>query len=85
MTVRDRNGPKRIRAEITVDMSDGICMIIRDDGEIFDITDADARATSFRTYFVSNLMMAIPARRNMTTTSFNRNVFKIDKTQGGGK
>ena len=85
MTVRDRNGSKKIRAEISVDMSDGICLIIRDDGEIFDITDADARATSFRTYFVSNLMMAIPARRNMTTTSFNRNVFKIDKNQGGGK
>ena len=81
MTVRDRNGGKKILAEVSVDVSDGICIIIRDDGEIFDITDADARATSFRSYFVSNLMMAIPARRNMTTTSFNRNVFKIDNTK----
>ena len=81
MTVHDRNGAKEIRAEVTVDTSDGVFIIIRDDGEIFDITDADARATSFRTYFVSNLMMAIPARRNMTTTSFNRNVFKIDNTK----
>ncbi len=88
MTVRDRNlgGPRsraarrphgRIRAEVSIDVSDGISVIERDDGEIFDITDADAKATSFRAYFVSNLMMAIPARRNMTTTSFNRNVFRL--------
>ncbi len=77
MTVHDRNAGRRIRAEVTIDLSDGVRVIERDDGDIFDITDVDARATSFRAYFVSSLMTTIPARRNMTTTSFNRNVFRI--------
>ena len=42
-----------------------------------DITDADARVSSLRSYLVSNLMTAIPCRRNLTTTGFNRNVFKL--------
>ena len=77
MTVRDKNAGRKIRAEVTVEASDGIGVIERDDGVIFDITDVDMHATSFRSYFVSNLMMEIPVRRNMTTTSFNRNVFRI--------
>jgi len=85
MTVYDRNAPRRIRAEVTVDVSDGITVVERDDGVLFDITDVDARALSFRSYFVSNLMLAIPVRRNMAATSFNRNVFRIDKKQGDGK
>jgi Na+-driven multidrug efflux pump len=78
MTVFDRNAGKKILAEVTLDLSDAPRIILRDDGEIFDLTDADAMATSFRIYFVSCLMAAIPARRNMTTTSFNRNMFQID-------
>ena len=42
MVVRDRNAGKRIRAEVTVDLNDGLMLILRDDGEIFNITDADA-------------------------------------------
>ena len=63
--------------EVTVDLGDGVTLVLRDDGEIFDITDADARVSSLRSYLVSNLMTAIPNRRNLTTTGFNRNVFKL--------
>ena len=42
-----------------------------------DITDADASVSSLRSYLVSNLMTALPNRRNLTTTGFNRNVFKL--------
>ena len=77
MAVLGRNAGKRIKAEITVDLNDGLELVIRDDGEIFDITDADARVSSLRSYLVSNLMTAIPGRRNVTTTGFNRNVFKL--------
>ena len=77
MVVRDRNAGRLIKAEITVDLNDGLTLVLRDDGEIFDITDADARVSSLRSYLVSNLMTAIPNRRNLTTTGFNRNVFKI--------
>ena len=77
MVVSDRNAGKHIKAEITVDLNDGLTLVLRDDGEIFDITDTDARISSLRSYLVSNLMTAIPSRRNLTTTGFNRNVFKL--------
>ena len=77
MVVRDRNAGKRIRAEVTVDLNDGLSLVLRDDGDIFDITDADAAVMSLRSYLVSNLMTAIPNRRNLTTTGFNRNVFRL--------
>ena len=77
MVVYDRNSGKHIKAEVTVDLNDGLMLVLRDDGVIFDITDADARVSSLRSYLVSNLMTAIPGRRNLTTTGFNRNVFKL--------
>jgi len=77
MVVRDRNAGRRIKAEVTVDLNDGLSLVIRDDGEIFDITDADARISSLRSYLVSNLMTMLPNRRNLTTTGFNRNMFKL--------
>ena len=77
MVVHDRNSGKHIKAEVTVDLNEGLMLVIRDDGAIFDITDVDARVSSLRSYLVSNLMTAIPSRRNLTTTGFNRNVFKI--------
>ena len=77
MVVRERNAGRQIKAEVTVDLNDGLTVVLRDDGEIFDITDADARVSSLRSYLVSNLMTALPNRRNLTTTGFNRNVFKL--------
>ena len=77
MVVHDRNSGKCIKAEVTVDLNDGLVLVLRDDGAIFDITDTDARVSSLRSYLVSNLMTAIPSRRNLTTTGFNRNVFKL--------
>ena len=77
MLVKDRNAGRRTHAEISVNWSNGITVVIRDDGKLFDITDADSTASSLRSYLVANLMVAIPARRNMTTTGFNRNMFKL--------
>ena len=77
MVVHDRNAGRNIKSEVTVDLNDGLAIVLRDDGEIFDITDADARISSLRSYLVSNLMTALPNRRNLTTTGFNRNVFKL--------
>ena len=77
MVVRERNAGRRIKAEVTVDLNEGLTLVLRDDGEIFDITDADARISSLRSYLVSNLMTALPSRRNLTTTGFNRNVFRL--------
>ena len=77
MVVKDRNAGRRILAEVSLDMSHGVSIVMRDDGEIFDITDADAQISSLRSYLVSSLMQATPGRRNMTTTGFNRNHFAL--------
>lgn len=77
MVVRDHNVNKRILAEISIDLEKSLVLTIRDDGEIFDITNADAKISSLRSYLVSSLMMTIPGRRNLTTTGFNKNVFKL--------
>ena len=75
MVVKERNPGRRILAEVSLKAENGIGLVMRDDGEIFDITDADAKIESLRSYLVSNLMEATPSRRNMTTTGFNRNQF----------
>ncbi len=80
MAVKDRNGDRRVRAEVTLDLNDDeVALVIRDDGELFDITDADARITSLRTFLVASVMESMPGRLNLTTTGFNRNVFRFSK------
>ena len=82
MVVKDRNGSRTVIGEATLDLNgDGVALILRDDGEVFDITDADARITSLRSYLVASVMEAIPGRLNLTTTGFNRNVFKFNGTR----
>ena len=78
MTVRERN-PKRRRllGEVTLDLNDGIQMTLRDDGVIFDITDADARVSSLRAYLVASVMERHRDRINLVTAGFNRNVFRF--------
>ena len=77
MLILEHNAGRKIQAEITIKAGEGIELIMRDDGEIFDITDTDSDITSFRSYIVANVMAAHNGRRNLTTTSFNRNGFYI--------
>jgi len=78
MTVWERNPSRtRIRGEITLDCTDGVLMTLRDDGDIFDITDADARISSLRAYLVASVMERQRNRLNLVTTGLNRNVFRF--------
>ncbi|MCQ2389376.1 MAG: hypothetical protein MJ138_06655 [Kiritimatiellae bacterium] len=77
MAVKDRNGARAVLAEVSLDMNDGVSLVIRDDGEIFDITDADAKVSSLRTYLVASIMENQKLRGNLTTTGYNRNVFRF--------
>ena len=77
MAVRDRNAGRKVRAEVTLDLNDGVQLTLRDDGELFDITDADQKISSLRTFLVASIMEAHPGRRNLVTTGFNRNVFRF--------
>jgi len=77
MAVRDRNRGKKILGEVTLDLNDGVRLILRDDGEIFDITDADQEISSLRTFLVASIMERQSGRLNLVTTGFNRNVFEF--------
>ena len=77
MAVKDRNKGRRLLGEATVDLNDGVQLTLRDDGEIFDITDADQQVSSLRTFLVASVMECQKGRINLVTTGFNRNVFKF--------
>jgi len=77
MAVRDRNRGKKVLGEATVDLNDGVQLTLRDDGEIFDITDADQQVSSLRTFLVASVMEQQAGRLNLVTTGFNRNVFRF--------
>ena len=63
-----------LRAECTIiSEPDGVRLILRDSGMIFDITDTDGNVDSFRQYIVSNLMLNQERKLYMTTTGYNRN------------
>lgn len=78
MAVRERNADgRRILGEVTLDLNDGVLMTLRDDGVVFDITDADAQVSSLRTYLVASVMRSQMGRINLLTSGFNRNVFRL--------
>lgn len=77
MTVRDRAGAKPLLGEVTVDLNGGVKLTLRDDGEIFDITDTDGNISSLRSFVVASVMESQRSRFNLVTTGFNRNVFRF--------
>ena len=77
MAVKDRNAGRPVIGEVVLDLTDGVTLTLRDDGEIFDITDADAQISSLRSFLVASVMERQAGRVNLVTTGFNRNVFKF--------
>lgn len=77
MAVCDRNRGKKLMGEVTLDLNDGVLMTLRDDGEIFNITDVDQEISSLRTFLVASVMESQKGRLNLATTGFNRNVFRF--------
>ena len=77
MAVKDRNRGRKVLGEVTLDLNDGVRLILRDDGEIFDITDSDQEISSLRTFLVASIMERQSGRLNLVTTGFNRNVFQF--------
>ena len=75
--VRERNAGRRVLVEATLDLNDGVTLTLRDDGEIFDLTDADAGVTSLRAYLVSNVMSSLRAKFNLVTMGENRSLFRF--------
>ena len=84
MVVRERAGGRRLLGEVTVEVGEkDVSLTLRDDGEIFDITDADARISSLRGFLVASVMERQLQRLNFVTSGFNRNIFKFDRRAAG--
>lgn len=77
MVIKDRNQGRRVLAEVTLDLNDGVGLTLRDDGEIFDITDSDADIGSLRSYLVASVMSEQRSKFNLITTGINRNGFRF--------
>ena len=73
---KNKNSRKPVRVECTIiTLPDGVKLILRDSGVIFDLTDVDSKLDSFRQYIVSSLMLYQENKLYMTTTGYNRNEF----------
>ncbi|MBQ7214464.1 MAG: hypothetical protein IJS39_00585 [Synergistaceae bacterium] len=79
MMIIERNPYKQVLAEYTIELHDdkSAKLTVRDNGKIFDITDEDIDISSWRSYFLSRFMLILHTRKNLTTTSFNRNIFEV--------
>ena len=83
MMIIEHNEGKKVLAEYTIELyeKDQARVIVRDNGEIFDITNDDVDITSLRSYFLAGLMYIEKYKKNITTTSFNRNIFRVYSKQ----
>jgi len=77
MAVRERNADRALSGEVTLDLNEGVVLVMRDDGVIFDITDSDQKVSSLRTFLVASVMERHRDRINLVTSGFNRNVFRL--------
>ena len=73
MLLIEKNTPKVLLSELTIFLGDHVVMIFRDDGEIFDLTSESNATGSFRGFVVQNIMEHQKDKKNITTTSYNRN------------
>ena len=80
MLILEKNKKKQTMMECTVLIKEKVQVIFRDDGEIFDVTDADGEVNSLRSYVVANMMTeTFDSKYHLVTTSFNRNKFELEK------
>jgi hypothetical protein len=77
--IAEKNEGKRVLSELTVFLRpEGIQMISKDDGVLFDISEEDVSVTSIASFVVSNYMEKLGNdKRHLTTMSFNRSAFLI--------
>lgn len=79
LIVKEKNAGRKVLAEVTISRHNGLALTLRDDGVIFDLTDADAKVSSLRGFVVASLMERQLGRVNLITTGFNRNVFRLTR------
>ena len=80
MLVFEKNGNKTTYAECSVFIrEDGIQIITKDDGVLFDLSSDDVIAGSITEFMVSGYMEKMKNNKMyLTTMSYNRNTFKVN-------
>lgn len=75
LAVKERNpGEKTLDAELMVILDDdGIRLILRDSGILFDITEDDSKVSSFRDYIISRAITLSEYKSYTIATGYNRN------------
>ncbi len=84
MLIREKNNGKKVLGECAVLLRpEGVQLIIRDDGEHFDISDENAAVTSLGAFVVACYMEKLAEEKHhLKTLSFNRTSFML-KTNNG--
>ena len=79
MLIREKNGGRAVLSECTVALRpEGVQIIAKDEGELFDISEEDVTVTSLVSLAVSAYMEKLGQnRRYLTTMGFNRSSFLI--------
>jgi hypothetical protein len=73
---KNMNSGNSILVECTlITEKDGLRLILRDSGIIFNLTDTDAVPDSFRQYIISSIMDVNEEKAYLKTTGYNRNEF----------
>ena len=77
MLIREKNGGKAVLSECSVLLRpEGVQIITKDEGVIFDISEEDAAVTSLNAFVVASYMEKMGQnKRYLTTISFNRSSF----------
>jgi hypothetical protein len=84
MLIREKNEDKTVLSECTIFFRpEGVQIITKDDGVLFDISEEDVNVTSLAAFAVSAYMEKLGEdRRHLTTMSFNRSAFLIKPIVG---
>ena len=78
MTIIEKNKPgKRILSELSAFCGDNTELILKDDGEIFNLTDKDVKVTSLRGFVLSCVNEKVDMREHISTLSFNRSRYSF--------
>lgn len=77
--IAEKNAGKTVLSECTVFLRDeGVQIITKDDGVLFDISEQDMSVTSLASFAVSAYMEKLgDDRRHLTTMSYNRSAFLV--------
>lgn len=74
----EKNPEKKLIAEVSLTFREkDFILVFRNNGPIFDVTDADGQITSFRSNVVYAMMSKINSRQYLMTSGFNRQMFTL--------